>query len=252
MSKQIEENIPGILGGMGPEATVDLMQKIIMHTPAIDDIDHIRCIVDNNPKIPSRIQAILSGEGENPGPVMADMAKRLERWGADFIVIPCNTAHEYYSYVAEAVSIPVVHLIDLVVDVVIQHDNAAEAVGILGSNTIIKTQLYTTRFARRGVRAVYPEEEMQQKLFLIIRRVKKGETGHEIRAEFKSIANHLIEKGVKTLILGCTELGIIAENMDIQCFDAADVLAQEVVAVAKKQKAPHIDSLTLDKDLPSE
>ncbi len=252
MTKQIDERIPGILGGMGPEATIDLMQKIIMHTPAIDDIDHIRCIVDNNPKIPSRIQAILAGDGENPGPVMADMAKRLEKWGADFIVIPCNTAHEYYSYVAEAVNIPVVHLIDLVVDAVIQYDNTVQSVGILGSNTIIKTRIYTNRFARRGVQAVYPDDEMQQKLFLIIRRVKKGETGNEIRAEFKTIAHHLIAKGVKSLVLGCTELGIISENMDIQCFDAADVLAREVVAVAKKQKAPHIESLTLDKDLPSE
>ncbi len=252
MKNSADEKIPGILGGMGPEATIDLMQKIILHTPAIDDIDHIRCIIDNNPKIPSRIRAILVGDGENPGPVMADMAKRLERWGADFIVIPCNTAHQYYPYVAEAVSIPVVHLIDLVVEQVVEQKKNIEAIGILGSNTIIKTQLYASRFAKRGVQAVYPVEKFQENLFQIIRRVKKGETGRDIRSEFISIAQHLESKGVKTVILGCTELGIISDNLPVQCIDAADVLAREVVAVAKNQKAPHVESLDLDKELSSE
>ncbi|RLB91348.1 MAG: aspartate racemase RacD, partial [Deltaproteobacteria bacterium] len=89
---QTSEKIVGILGGMGPEATVDLMQRIISLTPALDDIDHIRCIVDNNPKVPSRIKAIIEGDGEDPGPCMADMGRRLESWGADFLVIACNTA----------------------------------------------------------------------------------------------------------------------------------------------------------------
>ena len=104
------EKIVGILGGMGPEATVDLMQRIIRLTRAVDDIDHIRCIVDNNPKVPSRIKAIIEGDGEDPGPCMADMANRLETWGADFLVIACNTAHFYYNAVQDAVDIPVINL----------------------------------------------------------------------------------------------------------------------------------------------
>jgi aspartate/glutamate racemase len=75
--KQTREKIVGIIGGMGPEATVDLMQRIIRLTPATDDMDHIRCIVDNNPKVPSRIKAIIEGDGQDPGPVMADMAGRI-------------------------------------------------------------------------------------------------------------------------------------------------------------------------------
>ena len=97
---------------MGPEATVDLMQRIIRLTPALDDADHIRCIVDNNPKVPSRIKAIIEGNGEDPGPCMADMGRRLESWGADFLVIACNTAHYYYDAVQEAVNIPVINLIE--------------------------------------------------------------------------------------------------------------------------------------------
>ncbi len=86
------EKVVGIIGGMGPEATVDLMRRIIANTPALDDIDHIRCIVDNNPKIPSRIKALIEADGESPGPVMAAMGKSLEAYGVDFLAIPCNTA----------------------------------------------------------------------------------------------------------------------------------------------------------------
>ena len=116
-----KEKIVGILGGMGPDATVDLMQRIIRLTPALDDADHIRCIVDNNPKVPSRIKAIIEGGGEDPGPCMADMGRRLASWGADFLVIACNTAHYYHGAVQQAVDIPVINLIDLVTNHVKDH-----------------------------------------------------------------------------------------------------------------------------------
>lgn len=244
--RENKEKIPGILGGMGPEATVDLLQRIIKNTPALDDADHIRCIVDNNPKVPSRIKAILQEKGENPGPYLAEMAKRLERWGADFLVIPCNTAHEYYSYVANSVKIPVVHLIDLVINKVSAENNTVHNIGLLGSNTIIKTRLYTDKFAQKGIRVVYPDNAIQEGLFHIIRRVKKGETGKNVRHEFFLIAKHLKEKGIETAVLGCTELGIIAENLPLTTIDAAEVLAQEIVAVAKNKKLPHEESIKIE------
>lgn len=85
----------GILGGMGPEATAELFLRIIKATPAQRDQDHLRVIVDNNPKIPDRTAAIL-GEGQSPLPEMVRTARNLERAGVDFIVMPCNTAHYYY------------------------------------------------------------------------------------------------------------------------------------------------------------
>lgn len=239
----MNEKIPGIIGGMGPEATVDLMQRIIANTPAIDDVDHIRCIVDNNPKIPSRMKAILTEAGENPGPCMAEMAKRLEQYGADFLVIPCNTAHYYYEDVAQAVTIPVVHLIDLVVEKVITDNPGITQIGVLGSTTIVKTKLYQSVFSKRGVEVIYPDDTMQEKLFNVIKDVKRGKTGKETRTSFSDIGKHLEKKGVGLAILGCTELGIIAADLPIAYIDAAEVLAREVVAVAKNQKPPHIRDL---------
>lgn len=95
--------VVGVLGGMGPEATVELMQRVIRATPARDDADHVRMIVDNNPKVPSRIAALIERRGDDPAPVIADMARGLEAAGADFLVIACNTAHHYLPTIRAAV-----------------------------------------------------------------------------------------------------------------------------------------------------
>ncbi len=124
------EKVAGIIGGMGPEATVDLLQRVIKRTPVLDDKDHIRCIVDNDPKIPSRIKAIIEGKGEDPGPYLAKMARQLESWGADFLAIPCNTAHFYYESIANAVNIPVLNLIQLVVNHVKKTDPFCKKIGM--------------------------------------------------------------------------------------------------------------------------
>jgi len=238
----MQEKIPGIIGGMGPEATVDLMQRIIANTRASDDVDHIHCIVDNNPKIPSRIKAILTDNGESPGPAMAAMGKKLEEYGADFLVIPCNTAHHYYEDVSQAVTIPVVHLIDLVVEQVVTKYPDLKKIGVLGSTTIIKTKLYQTLFAKRGVEVIYPDDSVQDILFNVIKNIKRGDTGEQTCKTFSDIGDHLKTKGVTLTILGCTELGIIAGELPLAYIDAAEVLAIEVVAVAQNEKRPHINS----------
>src|SRR5579863_8958181 len=102
----MSEKVVGVIGGMGPEATVDFMHRLIAATPARDDADHLHILVDNNPKIPSRIAALIDGTGEDPTPVLRAMARGLEAQGADFLVIPCNTAHHYLPAIAESVRIP--------------------------------------------------------------------------------------------------------------------------------------------------
>ncbi|MDZ7666416.1 MAG: amino acid racemase [Desulfotignum sp.] len=188
---QENESVAGIIGGMGPEATVDLMQRIIRLTPAMDDKDHIRCIVDNNPKVPSRIKAIIEGDGEDPGPVMADMGRRLEAWGADFLVIPCNTAHYYYDAVQEAVTIPVINMIDLVVDQVKARFGKETQIGMLASPAVAITKLYTRRFDTLGMTDVWPDPEHQDLLFNIIRQVKTGRISPDLHQQYARVCDHL-------------------------------------------------------------
>ena len=229
------EIIAGILGGMGPEATVDLMQRIIRLTPAMDDIDHIRCIVDNNPKVPSRIKALIEKTGESPGPVMADMARRLEAWGAHFLAIPCNTAHYYRPEVQAAVNIPVLDLIDITALKVKELFPCCQRVGILASTAVRMTGLYENRFKEDGVEVVFPEEPDQDALLGIIKKVKAGKPVSETGLDFDAVCKRLLQpKGpADVLIIACTELSVIADALTVDFLDAAEVLAAHIVKLAK-------------------
>ncbi len=233
-----KEKIVGILGGMGPEATVDLMQRIIRLTPALDDMDHIRCIVDNNPKVPSRIKAIIEGDGEDPGPCMADMGRRLESWGAHFLVIACNTAHYYYDAVQNAVKIPVINLIDLVSNHVKVNFPEHDKVGILASPAVAMTGLYTKRFKKLGIEDVWPDPDYQERLLNIIKEIKKGNTGSKVRKDYEKVCENLLHKGANIAIIACTELSALGADLPINAIDAAQVLARQIVQVAKNQKEP--------------
>ena len=218
---------------MGPEATVDLMQRIIRLTPALDDIDHVRCIVDNNPKIPSRIKAIIEGGREDPGLCMADMARRLESWGADFLAIACNTAHYYYEAVSNAVKIPVINLIDLVVSHVKQTNPDCRKIGVLASTAVLMTGLYEKRFHALGIEVVYPTPVFQERLLKVIKAIKAGNTSVEVVQNYKEICENLNSSGVESVIIACTELSLISGELSFEIIDSAEILAQEIVAAAK-------------------
>lgn len=228
------EKIIGILGGMGPEATVDFMQRIINNTEAGDDCEHIRCIVDNNPKVPSRIKAIIEGTGESPAPCLSKMAQKLEKWGADFLAMPCNTAHYYYPDVKSAVSIPVLNIIELTVDKISQEHSKAKKIGMLVSPAVRITKLYEKALETKGLSPVYPKPEVEEKLLKVIKAVKSGDTGFKVRLAFKEVVESVGRDGAELAIIGCTELGIIAEEYSIPTIDAANVLAMAAVNKAKE------------------
>jgi len=232
--EQNPEKIVGIIGGMGPEATVDLMQRIIRLTPASDDKDHVRCIVDNNPKVPSRIKAIIEGDGEDPGPVMADMARRLEVWGADFLAIPCNTAHYYYDVVRQAVTIPVLNMVDLVVDQVKARFGNERKIGMLASPAVAITKLYTKRFEALGVEETWPDPEHQAYVFDIIKRVKTGRTSPSLHEQYVRVCDHLKDQNVRVAIVACTELSALGGKLPLTTIDASQVLAAEIVRMIKQ------------------
>lgn len=237
----MKELVAGILGGMGPEATVDLLHRIIAHTDARDDVDHVRCIVDNNPKVPSRIKALLEGGGESPAPCMADMGRRLEAWGADFLCIACNTAHNYHAAVQEAVRIPVLDMIGLTAQAVAERHPRARRVGLLASPAVRLTRLYEKPCACRGLEVVYPAPMEEPRLLGVIKDIKAGRTDEVVRAAFAGVTDHLAARGADVLVVACTELGIICGDNDVPVVDAADVLAETVVETAKQRRPlPHI------------
>jgi len=106
-----KEKVVGILGGLGPEATLRLFQVILEKTPASSDQDHLHLIIDNNPKIPERLPAIL-GTGPDPVPMMVASGQALERAGADFIIIPCVSAHYFLPELSRRLSLPIISMLD--------------------------------------------------------------------------------------------------------------------------------------------
>ena len=144
----------GIIGGMGPRATVDLFSKIVHFTHAEQDADHLHVLIDDDPSIPSRMDAILRG-GPDPAPAMCAAAKRLEAAGADFLIIGCNTAHYYYPAVHAAVKIPVLNLLDITAEEARQ--KGMQKVGLLATDAVLDLRLYEEALLSRGVEVVKPD-----------------------------------------------------------------------------------------------
>lgn len=231
------DKVVGIIGGMGPEATVDLQQRVIRATPARDDADHIRMIVDNNPQIPSRIKALIEGSGESPVPCLQEMARKLAAYGADLLAIPCNTAHTYFEEIQSAVPIPVLHMIDLTVGKMLAENPALTRVGVLASRAVIMNELYPRAFRQHGIQILYPAPEIEDRLMVAIKTVKTGRYGPKEQGALRQAADELVAQRAEALIIACTELSLLAEGLNsaVPLVDTAQVLAEEIVRLAKNR-----------------
>ena len=224
------EKTIGILGGMGPAATADLFTKIVSLTKADHDNEHIRIYIDNNTHIPDRTQAILFG-GEDPLPYMLESAKKLEQMGADCIIMPCNTAHYYYDQLASAVSVPFLNLID----------EAARALppgshpGLLATSATAKTGLYTRAVQKYGFDLILPDDDYQLLYMAAITDVKAGRVPD--KGSFELLLDHLRKKGTDIFILGCTEIPLAFQWLDIHdpAIDATEALAKAAIRFCGKK-----------------
>ena len=131
------EKVIGVLGGMGPEATLSLYEEIIRATPASKDQEHIRVIIDSNPKVPDRTAAII-GNGESPVPEMVKSGKALERAGADFIIIPCISAHFFLEELREKLNLPIISAFEATADQIVGEHPEIKTVGLLATTGTIQ------------------------------------------------------------------------------------------------------------------
>jgi len=228
------EKIIGILGGMGPEATIDLFYKIIKFTPAEKDQDHLRIIIDNNPKIPDRTAAIL-GKGEDPLPALKQTAQNLEKAGADFIIIPCNTAHYFLSSIQESVRIPVLNMIEETAKEAQKRIPYIKKVGLLASIGTYKTKIYHQHFKKFNIEVISPEEKDKEEVMKIIYAVKAGNLSDVIKKDILKIAQKLIDKGAEAIIAGCTEIPLILKEGDVSApvIDPTQILARVTIQRAR-------------------
>lgn len=221
----------GVIGGVGPMATVYYMQRVIEMTKAGCDQEHINMLVFNDCDIPDRTAFITEKSPDNPLPVMVEDAKRLEAAGCEFVVIPCNTAHYFYDEIEQAVEIPVVNIVEETIRYAKARVQDLSCVGIMATTGTIVTGTYQKYAERAGLSFAVPDEDEQDLLMQIIYDgVKAGKPVP--RADFDRVANHLRAKGAQCLILGCTELSVLKRDLPINdpdVLDSIDVLASETV-----------------------
>jgi len=231
----MKEETIGILGGMGPEATADLFRKIIKNTEATKDQDHLRVLIDNNPKIPDRTAAMLAS-GESPLPMIMETARNLERAGADFIAIPCVSAHYFIRELRERISIPVISIIDEVAREITRSHPSIRRVGLIATTGTVRTRLFQNRLREVGVDVLVPSAQDQEELVMsAIYGIKAGSISPENREKILKASKALIEKGAQGIIGGCTEVPLVVQggDMEVHFFDSLDILALAAIHRAK-------------------
>ena len=207
----------GILGGMGPEATAYFYEQIVNQTKADTDQNHIKTIIYSNPEIPPRTDAIL-GNGPSPTPLLVAGFQRLKDAGADFVVMPCVTAHYFYQEVRDQVDIPFISLLDESVKWAKDEVPELRKVGLVASSGTLESRLFHDIFGKAGIEVIHPEEEEQNRVMEAIfgpRGIKAGFTSGFPKETLVNIAKMLVARGADAIIAGCTEIPLVLKELDI-------------------------------------
>ncbi|WP_425072231.1 aspartate/glutamate racemase family protein [Sagittula sp. S175] len=215
----------GILGGMGPQATILLMQKVLDATPASDDADHIPLIVHQNPRVPSRIAALIDGSGPSPLPVLQNMATDLAAAGAQALAMPCNTAHHYIPGLRAITDLPVLDMLAATNEAL--QDKGR--IGILASPATRLTGVFHDYF---DVPHLFPVDDAP--VLQIIRAIKAGAAPASQTPALTEQALRLRDRADHVLI-ACTELSLVAPLLPpgIAWTDSLDCLVAQVIAFAR-------------------
>ncbi|MYL54879.1 amino acid racemase [Pontibacillus yanchengensis] len=227
------KKIVGVLGGMGPMATIDLLQKIIIENNAKTDEEQIHMIADFNPHIPSRMKAIMN-EGESPLPEITKMIKRLEASGeVDLFIMPCNTAHYWIEDLRSVTSVPILNMIDITAKHLSINKLNTENFLLLSTKGTVNKKLYENSFLRYGLRLLVPTNDEQDIVEECILKVKAGQISvNPFLKKMESIMLKYMEyKGVTSIIGGCTEIPLLFPYLTnkVNKIDPTLLLAKHVV-----------------------
>jgi aspartate racemase len=233
----------GVLGGMGPMATVDFMGKVIRNTPASRDQDHIEMVVCSATNVPDRTAAILD-QGSDPLPAMFDALRRLEQSGVSCIAIPCNTAHYWHGALQAKTSVPILHVVDAVADRLADQGLEGTTIGVLATDGTIHAGVYQKRLAKRGYSCLIPNAEAQAEIMRAIRLVKAGNVD-EAAAILRREAEALVAGGCSQVAMACTEIPLalakVESDLRARLLDPTEILARACVQSCQADDADVTD-----------
>ena len=224
----------GILGGLGPMSSVYFCEMLIAHTNASADSEHINFLLSSRADTPDRSSFILGASVNDPSPVMAEEAKRLQSAGADILAIPCNTAHYFYESICGAVDIPVINIIEQTC--AFCKSEGVKKVGVLATEGTVASGSYLDVFSREGI-DIEPLTADEQNIItsIIFDQIKSGKEPK--LNDFLQVCDRLMERGAQRIILGCTELSLIKKNYHLPPYfiDSLELLALEAIRCCGKE-----------------
>ena len=232
----------GVVGGVGPAATVDFMDKIVRNTPAGRDQEHIKLVVEQNPQIPDRTKNLI-GDGIDPTIALYSTCKRLEADEADIIAIPCNTAHAFVERIQPYLSIPIVNMLFETAECIRREHQSCRRIGLLATSGTIGSRVYHDAIADAGFDLIVPDEENQKRVMNAIygpRGVKAGFTEGECVEDLLLALTSLVVRGADAIVLGCTELPLLLKQNEkfpvagktVVVLDPTEILARACVRMS--------------------
>ncbi len=229
----------GILGGVGPLASVRFAEMVINMTDSETDQGHIPIFMFNDNTIPDRTSYILGKSNIDPVPKMTEGIRKLSRFGCDYIVITCNTAHYFYDQLQASTDVTIVNMIEEAVNAAIEKKPNLKKIGVLATDGTVESGVYAKVIENRGLTCSVPSPESQKIIMdIIYRQVKAGKNVDVLG--FLKIIDELRRDGCDVIILGCTELSVVNFDNNLtlhsgDIVDAMEALARKCIALCQKK-----------------
>ncbi len=232
--KDNKHPVLGILGGIGPMATVYFYEMITAHTKASCDQEHIDIVINSRATTPDRTNFIIGKSKDNPLEIMVADSMRLKEYGVTLLAIPCNTAHYFYDMLTDAIDIPFLNIMEETAKYLASC--GVKKVGVMATEGTVSTKTYNKYLEACGIECVVPDSDAQQLVTEIIYgNIKNGQRAD--MGKFNAVAKSLFDKGAERIILGCTELSLVKKNegLDRRFVDSMEVLARRAIEACGKE-----------------
>ena len=229
-----KHKIIGVLGGMGPYATLSFFENILCFTDADKDWDHAHLVIDNNTKIPSRTRALLYKE-QTPFEFMLESCKKLQNYPVDIIVIPCNSAQYWIPEIQKIIRIPIMSIVSVTTKALFSKVNYKNIV-VLGGHVTYEKELYKEEIEDFGANHIRISKNLHNRSLEIIEKVKLFKQGNNsrLKKDLKNLIQDISStQELDAIILGCTEFSLLKETIiNVPFVDSSTELAKFVVSYA--------------------
>jgi len=228
----------GILGGMGPAASNEFVTRLVAKTPSAKDQDHIPFVLWSDPTVPDRSTSMLNGD-DQPLPYLLAGIQGLKTVGCTTIVIPCNTAHFWFSHLEKqaAWNARIIHIVDSVADALRDLKITSGKIGIIGTKATIEYGLYQYQLNKSGWNCIVPTKEQMDTLVQpAIDLIKANQTA-QAHPMLMAVIHSLIDNGATAVVLGCTEIPLSVKQdtvQDIPIINSIDSLVNAAIREFKR------------------